>query len=1001
MYNIEKLRSLIAELYGIDCDLSILYGEIDQNYRLSAKDGQEFLVKVSPENTDPSYLQMQIAITDHIIQKVQDIQIPETISTLSGERYIEINPGTGNAFLRIQKWIPGKLMSECNPVSKHTLYSIGSGLGKINSILESFDLPFENSQIKWAPTFLTPENIDIEVFDKDLKAAIETQLSLFKSNASPRLNELRKSWIYQDANDHNLILGLNDTGAFELTGIIDFGDAVYSHTINDLAVAIAYCVMGKKDPLYAACEIVKGYNQEFKLEESELEVLYYLVSARLILSLYYASVNASTIQDNEYLQVSTRPARDLLLKWNNIHPSFAMYAFRNASGYPACPQTNSIVQWLKKTKPQSLFNTDKTEKKIDLGIGSTFLGNAENFIEDELFEKRIHQQLEYDSEYGTGGYLETRPFYTTDSYVKISDEGPQWRTVHLGYDLWTKHGTIIKAPIEGIVHSYNNNEGRRNYGPTIILEHKTDQGVPFYTLYGHLAEASLGGIEKNQKIAKGQEFCAIGNSEENGGWPPHLHFQIMVDLLDNKGDFPGVCYSHEQDIWETLCPDPAFLFSDQHREKKRESTQDILLKRKKYLPPNLSISYRNPLHMERGFKQYLYDQTGRRYLDTVNNVAHVGHEHPEVVKAGKAQMNVLNTNTRYLHENIVTLAEQLSAKFPDPLEVCFFVNSGSEATELALRLAKTYTENKGMVVMDVGYHGNTSGSIEVSSYKFDRKGGKGPMDHIQKVPLPDVYRGIYTDNTAGNKYSEHVKTQVESLANSEHRLSGFICESILSCGGQIVLPNNFLNKSIEYVHNAGGLYIADEVQVGFGRVGSSYWGFELYGDIIPDIVTMGKPFGNGHPLGAVITTAQIAEAFANGMEYFNTFGGNPVSAAIGKKVMDVVEEENLQLNALKMGNYLTDGLKSLQKSFPVIGDVRGKGLFLGFELMEDPEKKIPSKSKASYLTNRMREKGVLMSTDGFDENVIKIKPPLCIEEKDMDLLLQLLEEVLSEDYMKV
>jgi len=400
--------------------------------------------------------------------------------------------------------------------------------------------------------------------------------------------------------------------------------------------------------------------------------------------------------------------------------------------------------------------------------------------------------------------------------------------------------------------------------------------------------------------------------------------------------------------------------------------------------------------------QYLYNSQGQRFLDTVNNVPHVGHQHPRVVAVAQRQLAVFNSNTRYLQKNLMEYAEQLCATLPDELSVCYFVNSGSEANELAMRLAKTYTNQKDFIAVEVGYHGNTQNCIDISSYKFDSPGGKGKADHIHIVPMPDTFRGEFRKNDpkAGEKYAAYVEQAIRKNWADGKDIAGFFCESILSCGGQIVLPPNYLKTAFQHVRKAGGVCIMDEVQVGFGRVGAHFWGFELQG-VVPDIVTMGKPIGNGHPIGAVVTTRAIADAFNNGMEYFNTFGGNPVSCAIGKEVLQIIKDEKLQENALAMGNYLKQELTSLSKEFPIIGDVRGHGLFLGFELVKDRNTLEPAATQNSYLANRMKNHGILMSTDGLYHNVIKIKPPIVFNQKNADFLLEQLQKVLKEDFMQI
>jgi 4-aminobutyrate aminotransferase-like enzyme len=317
---------------------------------------------------------------------------------------------------------------------------------------------------------------------------------------------------------------------------------------------------------------------------------------------------------------------------------------------------------------------------------------------------------------------------------------------------------------------------------------------------------------------------------------------------------------------------------------------------------------------------------------------------------------------------------------------------------LALRLARTHTQRKDLIVVDAAYHGNTTSLIEISPYKFDGPGGMGAPPYVHKVPMPDVYRGEYKRNDpyAGEKYAQYVEQAIWEIHKNQDNVAAFICESLLGCGGQIVLPENYLKEAYRHVRNAGGVCIADEVQVGFGRVGSHFWGFETQG-VIPDIVTLGKPIGNGHPLAAVVTTPEIAASFNNGMEYFNTFGGNPVSCAIGLAVLDVIEEERLQENARKVGMHLMSGLRRLMEKHTLIGDVRGLGLFVGIELVLDREKLVPAAAQASYIANRMKERGILLSTDGPFHNVLKIKPPMVFTEENADFLVGTLDEILGED----
>ncbi len=366
---------------------------------------------------------------------------------------------------------------------------------------------------------------------------------------------------------------------------------------------------------------------------------------------------------------------------------------------------------------------------------------------------------------------------------------------------------------------------------------------------------------------------------------------------------------------------------------KPQSIEQVIQRRHKHISPILSLSYNQPIHMVGSAFQYMYDADGNTFLDAYNNIPHVGHSHPKVVDAGQRQMAKLNTNSRYLYDQFADYAEKILTKFPDKLNKIYLVNSGSAATDLAIRMAKNHTNHQGIMVMEHGYHGNTQTAIDISDYKFNNPKGQGQKEDILKTAIPDTYRGKYTlnDGSAGKMYA---KDAISDMHNSNMPIAAFIAEPIVGCGGQVPLAKGYLQALYPAIREQGGLCISDEVQTGFGRLGDCYWGFEAQ-DVIPDMVIIGKPMANGHPMGAVICTDEIAESFSKGVEFFSSFGGNPVSCAIASSVLEVIEEEKLQQNAKTVGDYYKSLFMNLQEKYKCIGDVRGNGLFLGIEIIEE------------------------------------------------------------------
>ncbi|MBR9998952.1 MAG: aminotransferase class III-fold pyridoxal phosphate-dependent enzyme [Cyclobacteriaceae bacterium] len=747
----KKIIEFLQAKYGFDATLEELRGYDDLNYLLTIDGKAAYVLKLSRDISQRSFLESQHKIIN-ILAHLNDFQFPRVIPDKTGNHITSFE----EIFTaRILTYIPGEFIAEV-PKNDELSMNFGKFLGRVDSTLLGHRNPvIESRHNPWdIRTFPELRNKLDQLQDAGLKKLIHYFIIQYEMYIGSCRGDIRKSVIHNDANDWNVLVEGNN-----IRGLIDFGDLAYTYTVNELAIAATYMAMDRQDPVSGILPLIQGYHQAFPLNETEISMLYYLIAARLGISLIMSDLSEQQDPGNSYIGIHVEKACSLIEKWISINPRKAEDQFRGACG-----------------------------------------------------------------------------------------------------------------------------------------------------------------------------------------WPSRAAGKVTT-------------YSSE---------------------------------RSKYFSKVLSLSYQVPIVMEKAAFQYMYGDHGRTYVDCVNNIMHVGHAHPVVVEAGQRQMAILNTNSRYYYDALSNYAGRLLELFPAHLNKVFLVNSGSAASDLAIRLARNFTGRKDIIVMEHGYHGNTTTGIEISHYKFAGKGGSGAEKHIHVAPIPDLYRGEFRkdDSKAGIHYAEKINPFLSQP------VAGFICEPIVGCGGQIVLPPGYLDAVYKKVRHAGGVCIADEVQTGFGRAGSHFWAFEMQG-VIPDIVILGKPMGNGHPLGAVVCTGEIASAFENGMEFFSSFGGNPVSCEIGSAVLNVIRAEELQKQAENVGNFLLKEFSSLQARYPVIGDVRGSGFFLGLELVSDPQSLAPATDFAKKLINKMKDAGFLLSTDGPYNQVIKFKPPMCFSITNAADLVLTLESTLN------
>jgi len=555
-------------------------------------------------------------------------------------------------------------------------------------------------------------------------------------------------------------------------------------------------------------------------------------------------------------------------------------------------------------------------------------------------------------------------------------------TIRLGATLLAAPGAELRAPFAGEVLQPE---------PLVVRHQTQESGTVWTCWWGLETRASQG-----SSIAPGDVLGVVAASDDAA-----LGASVRVVTLRDAEltrSLPPAVAADDIESWSAHVMDPASLLglpTTSVRDQRLDGPSVIRL-RDQRLARSQRAYYRRPPHFVRGRGVWLYDEHGRGYLDSLNNVTHVGHADPRITEAASRQLKKLNTNSRFIYEGIAAYAERLVSSLPDPLEVVFLVCTGSEANDLALRIARQVTGRSDVIVIDGAYHGNTAAVMGVSPNRYKGPGGRGSPPTTHEAMQPDVYRGPYgrNDEQAGPRYAAHVAAHAQRLASEGRPPAAFIAESLMGTAGNVVFPAGYLATAFDAVRAAGGVCISDEVQVGVGRLGSHFWGFQAQG-VVPDIVTMGKPLGNGHPIAAVVTTREIADAFDDGVKYFNTFGGNPVSCAIGSTVMDIVEQDGLQARAGSVGDYFLRSLQELMGRHDIVGNVRGHGLYLGVELVRNRETKEPAAAEAMAVSEAMKDHGVVSYPTGVHDNVLKIKPPMVFGNGHVDIYTEVLDHVLA------
>jgi 4-aminobutyrate aminotransferase-like enzyme/Ser/Thr protein kinase RdoA (MazF antagonist) len=949
-WNQASIAEILAQEFGLRAVAqSPLGGEVDQNVAVDLSDGSRVVVKISPPGADADEIRWRHGLQALAGRRgaLGSVQVTTAVAARNGDTAVGIDRDGTRRIVTVQSWLAGRTLSELNSHSPQLLGELGLTAARMVQALAPATASPGPTTHHW-DVLRSAESI-AEGIDAVEDPARQTQVRRIVGWFDRAMNGHRAglplSVVHQDLNDFNVLARPGADGRHHVHAVLDFADALHTARIGELAVAVAYSMLRKANPLSAAAAVIQGYATELELTEDELAVLYPLAATRLCVNAVTWTkrcAESGTSYGHERVK-HTWPAIAFLA---TTPPEVGELVFRAAAGAPVEPVRPVLGAGAQRPVPG---------------------------LELVPFEP-AHERPGHDDHTRLGRHLQS----DAGTVVRRTTASGEAATLRLGVEIASPRPFEVVAPHASVVEERST--------PYLILRHEGAETI--WSRWTGLDSSLSAGAS----VAAGDP---IGAAQTN------LRVAIFRSLETAHAAGRQLVPPSEAAAWAVVSPDPSEFIGLGARpgDATDWTAAKVLATRNVRFARSQRSYYDRPMNLVGGRGSWLYDEFGRGYLDAMNNVSHVGHSNPRVVEAATAQLWRLNTNSRFLYQGIAEYAERLTALLPNSLEVVFLVCSGSEANDLAVRIARTVTGRADVLVVDGAYHGNTSVITGLSPNRYKGPGGTGPDPATHEVQQPNRYRGPfgYDDPDAGSKYAADVQRQVDRLMALGTPPAAFIAESAMGTAGSIFYPDGYLARAHASVRAVGGLCIADEVQVGFGRLGDVFWGFESQG-VVPDIVTMGKPIGNGHPMAAVVTTREIADAFDTGMRYFNTFGGNPVSCAIGTAVLEEIAERDLQTHAAETGRIFKQRLDELAGRHELIGDVRGHGMYLGVELVRDRATKEPAAREALMVSELMKDEGMLVYPTGMADNVLKLKPPLTFTSADADLFTEVLDEVLTRDW---
>jgi 4-aminobutyrate aminotransferase-like enzyme/Ser/Thr protein kinase RdoA (MazF antagonist) len=938
--SVDGAAALVREHYGIDGTATELGSQQDANFLIDAPAGR-FVLKVSNPAFTAADLRAQELAAAHVARCEPDIRVPVAIPGLDGATVQPVALNGLSTAMRLDTFVDGVMLSAGGYLAPAIVEALGDLSGRTSRALATFDGDVPARVLQWDVRHADALVSRLSGFVDNAGGGESARAAVVAATAAlePFRSSLPVQTIHGDLTDDNVIAAVDSDGRRRPVGLIDFGDLIESWAIAELAVTCSSLLPYARTDLSAILPAVVAFDRVRPISDDELGALWPLVVLRAAALMVSGQHQASTDGGNTY-------ARDNLdWEWR---------IFEQSVSVPIDVMTTLIRSALRPaTRPAAIQGGPLLPpielQRLDLSTSSpllhdgAFLGAEPSLVTDAAYVP----------------YLQPRLTRTELN----SFEAPA--TVGLGVEVFTTEPLDVRSPWEGVVEVHDGAVALRGSADLTLWLF----GVPPIVTDG--TALAVGAV--------------IGRLAPDDG---PAAFRVLASRRPERPPFfvPAALAG----AWAHWCPDPTPLVAATETEP--DGAHALLVRRDAAFAPVQEHYYQAPPQIERGWAQHLFDVDGRSYLDMVNNVAILGHGHPRLARAIEQQWRMLNTNSRFHYRAVVEFSERLAALLPDPLDSVFLVNSGSEAVDLALRLAWANTGRRDIVAVQEAYHGWTDATDAVSTSVADNPNALGNRPSwVHTVAAPNAFRGQYRGAEA-HRYATDAVAVINELVPA-----AFLSESYYGNAGGMALPDGYLAQVYASVREAGGLCIADEVQVGYGRLGEYFWGFQQQG-VVPDVVTVAKAMGNGHPLGAVITTRAIAEGYRSQGYFFSSAGGSPVSCVAGLTVLDVLRDEGLQDNARRVGGYLRRRLIALADRHPIIGAVHGMGLYLGVEMVRDRSTLEPAAAETAAICERMRELGVIMQPTSDRMCVLKIKPPLGIGYADADFFVDTLDKVLTEGW---